>query len=237
MSALAGVWPGYDLAAIPMVLVSVGAEGEVGAVVAFNHPNPEALGPFAGDLNVDGHRVVVVEDPADPDHLASMAPFRFFADIGGVDTLVVVGQRGDTLRDPDTPQFAALVAHEAFHRYQLDEWVLGTFALDADGLARDVAGYDFSVWNLELVLLESRILIAAYQAESLADTERLARQFAAVRSVRHDRDPRVALDEYQERMEGSARYIEHRIGTRSAAGTRRPTTPPTSPTTTTGLMT
>ena len=200
-----GVWPGYDLAAIPTVLVSLDAGGGVAAVVAFNHPNPEALGSEIRNIDVDGHRVAIVGQVADPNRLASMAPFDFFADIGGADTFVLVGQRGEPGREPGTPEFIAMVVHEAFHRYQFDEWA-------PDAAFQDVAGYDFSHENLEMALLENRILIAAYQADTIPETERLARQFAAVRSARHQRDPRMALDEQQERMEGSARWIEHGIG-------------------------
>ncbi len=201
----AGVWPGYDLAAIPTVLVTLDVGGRVVAVVAFNHPNPEALGSEIRHIDVDGHRVAVVGQAADPDKLVSMAPFDFFADIGGTDTFVVIAQRGEPGREPDPPEFIALIVHEAFHRYQFDEWV-------PDTAFQDVAGYDFSQENLELALLENRILIAAYQADTIPETERLARQFAAVRSARHQHDSRVVLDEQQERMEGSARWIEHRIG-------------------------
>ena len=205
VSESAGVWPGYDLAAIPVVLVSVDAEGSIGAVTAFNHPDPQALGSPVRGFDVDGHQVAVIDEVADPDRLASMAPFDFFADIGGTETFVLVGRPGEPGMEPGTPEFVALLAHEAFHRHQFDAWVPGD-------LLQDVDGYDFSAANLELMLLENRILIAAYEAGTLADAERLARQFAAVRSARHDRDGRVALDENQERIEGSARYIEHRIG-------------------------
>ena len=205
VSESGGAWPGYDLADIPTVLVSAGGDGSVGAVVAFNHPTPSPLGSAILDVEVGGHRVAVVREPADPERLASMAPFDFFADIGGTETFVLVGQRGDPGRDPDTPGFVAMVAHEAFHRYQFDHWVPGS-------VVQDVEGYDFGAENLELMLLENRILVAAYQARTVAETERLARQFAAVRAARHERDPRVALDEEQERIEGSARWIEHRMG-------------------------
>ncbi|MDE0189159.1 MAG: hypothetical protein OXN80_08665 [bacterium] len=200
-----GVWPGYDLAAIPTVLVTLDAGGGVAAVVAFSHPDPEGLGSEIRHIDVDGHRVAIVGQVADPNRLASMAPFDFFADIGGADTFVLVGQRGEPGREPGTPEFIAMVVHEAFHRYQFDEWA-------PDAAFQDVAGYDFSHENLEMALLENRILIAAYQADTPAETERLAHQFVAVRAARHQRDARVVLDEQQERMEGSARWIEHRIG-------------------------
>lgn len=205
VSESAGAWPGYDLADIPTVLVSVDAGGRVEAVVAFNHPNSSALGSAIASVEVDGHRVAVIREPADPEGLVSLAPFDFFADIGGVVTYVLVGQRGEAGREPDTPGFVAMIAHEGFHRYQFDHWVPGATVQDVDG-------YDFGTENLELVLLENRILVAAYRAATVPETERLAHQFAAVRSARHARDARAALDEEQERMEGSARWIEHRMG-------------------------
>ena len=198
-------WPGYDLSAIPTVMVSVDVEGRIEAVVAFNHPDPTALGSAIHSAELDGHRVAVVGEPADPERLLSLAPFDFFADIGGVQTYVLVAERGEPGREPDTPGFVAMVAHEGFHRYQFDHWAPGAGV-------QDVEGYDFGAENLELVLLENRILVAAYQAGTVPETERLARQFAAVRAIRHARDPRVLLDEEQERMEGSARWIEHHMG-------------------------
>ena len=198
-------WPGYDLAAIPTVLVSVDVQGGIEAVVAFNHPSPDALGSAIHSAGFEGHRVAVVGEPADPERLLSLAPFDFFADIGGVKTYVLVAQRGEPGREPDTPGFVAMVAHEGFHRFQFDHWVPGAGV-------QDVEGYDYGAENLELVLLENRILVAAYQAGTVPEAERLARQFAAVRTIRHARDPRILLDEEQERMEGSARWIEHHIG-------------------------
>lgn len=205
VSGSVGAWPGYDLSAIPTVLLSVGAEGGIEAVAAFNHPDPNALGRAIHRAELDGHRVAVIGEPADPERLLSLAPFDFFADIGGVKTYVLVAQRGEPGREPDTPGFVAMVAHEGFHRYQFDHWVPGA-------AVQDVEGYDFGAENLELVLLENRILVAAYQAGTALETERLARQFAAVRAIRHARDPRVLHDEEQERMEGSARWIEHHMG-------------------------
>ena len=205
MSATSGVWPGFDLASIPAVLAAIDDEGAIEAVVAFNHPNPLALGAPIRSLDVDGHTITVIGEVADPDWLAARVPFDFFADVGGTDTFVLFAQEGELGRESGTPDFVAMLVHEAFHRYQWDEW--------RPGMARQyVDRYDFSAASLELVLLENRILIAAYHADNPSDLERLARQFAAVRATRRQRDFRVAHDEAQERTEGSARLIEHRIG-------------------------
>ena len=205
VSATTGVWPGFDLASIPTVLAAIDDEGAVEATVAFNHPNPHALGTPIRSLDIDGHEIAVIGELADPDWLALRAPFDLYADVGGTATYVVVGQEGELGLEPNTPSFIALLVHEAFHRYQGDEW--------RTGMARQYFDrYDYSAANLELVLLENRILIAAYRADNPGDLERLARQFAAVRATRRQRDFRVAHDEETERSEGSARFIEHRIG-------------------------
>ena len=203
--ATSGVWPGFDLASIPTVLVAIDEGGAVRATVAFNHPNPLALGIPIRSLDVDGHEITVIGEVADPDWLAARDPYDFFADVGGTDTFVLISQEGEFGRESGTPEFIAMLVHEAFHRYQWDEWRPGT----AD---QYVDRYDFSAANLELVLLENRILGAAYRADDSGDLERLARQFAAVRATRRQRDFRVAHDEAQERTEGSARFVEHLIG-------------------------
>ncbi len=205
VSASTGAWPGYELAAIPAVLVSVDREGAISAVVAFNHPNPDPLGSPILRQDVGGHEAAVVVEPTDPDALFAMAPFDFYADIGGTSTFVLIGQQGDPATEPDSPAFSALLAHETFHRFQFDNW-------SEDATVHSLEGYDLSQASLELVLLEGRILISAHEAASAAEAERLARQFTAVRAARHEASPSVGLDEQQERIEGSARYLEHLIG-------------------------
>ena len=200
-----GVWPGLDLASIPTVLAKVDDGGVVEAAVTFNHPNPRALGTPTRGLDVDGDSIVVIGEVAAPDWLASRIPFDLFANVGGVDTFVVIAKEGRFLLEPGTPDFVATIVHEAFHRHELEEW-----APSATG--QYFEGYDYSAANLELALLENRILIAAYQAGNPGDLERLARQFAAVRATRRQRDHRIHHDEQQERTEGTARYIEHLIG-------------------------
>ena len=205
VSASAGVWPGYDLASIPAVLAVIDSKGSVGAVVAFNHPSPHGLGAAIHSLEIDGHEILVIGEVADPDRLLSWAPIDLFADVGGTDTFVMIGQQGEFGLEPNSPFFVALIVHEAFHRYQIEEWAPSASVQYLDS-------YNYSAANLELALLENRILMAAYRAEVPADLELLARQFAAVRAVRHQRDHRTAHDEEQERSEGSARWIEHRVG-------------------------
>jgi len=205
VSVSIGVWPGYDLASIPAVLAVIDSEGVVGAVVAFNHPNPHALGAPIHSLEIDGHEILVIGEVAEPDRLVAWAPFDLFADVGGTDTFVMISREGEPGFELNNPFFVVLIVHEAFHRHQIEEWA-------ASATVQYLDSYDYSAANLELALLENRILIAAYRAEVPTDLERLAHQFAAVRAVRHQRDHRIAHDEEQERLEGSAQWIEHRIG-------------------------
>ena len=205
VSATSDVWPGFNLASIPTVLAAIDDEGAVAATVAFNHPNPQALGTPGRSMGVDGHKIAVISELADPDWLAARAPYDFFADVSGTDTFVLIAQESKLGHESGTPEFISVLVHEAFHRYQWDEWRPGTAQQYVDR-------YNFSAANLELALLENRILIAAYRADDPSALERLARQFAAVRATRRQRDFRVAHDEAQERAEGSARFIEHRIG-------------------------
>lgn len=205
VSASVGVWPGYDLASIPAVLAVIDSKGDVGAVVAFNHPSPHGLGVATHGLEIDGHEILVIGEAADTDRLASRTPIDLFADVGGTDTFVMISREGEPGFELNSPYFVALIVHEAFHRHQIEEWA-------ARATDQYLDSYDYSAANLELALLENRILMAAYGAEVTADLERLSRQFAAVRSVRRQRDHRIAHDEEQERLEGSARWIEHRIG-------------------------
>ncbi|MCE2512726.1 MAG: hypothetical protein J4F50_09285 [Acidimicrobiia bacterium] len=205
VSASAGVWPGYDLASIPAVMAVIDSKGAVGAVVAFNHPNPHGLGAAIHSLEIDGHEILVIGEVADPDRLVSWAPFDLFANVGGTDTFVMISKPGEFGFELNSTFFVALLMHEAFHRHQIEECA-------ASATVQYLDSYDYSAANLELALLENRILMAAYRAEVPADLERLARQFSAVRAVRRQRDHRMAHDEEQERSEGFARWIEHHIG-------------------------
>ena len=94
--------------------------------------------------------------------------------------------------------------HEFFHHYQIGEWTL---------VARQGFNtYVYSAGNLELAVLEDRALRAAATAEDGAARLRAASHFAAIRHMRSTRLAQVAHDEGQERIEGTARYLERRLG-------------------------
>ena len=76
---------------------------------------------------------------------------------------------------------------------------------------QDVENYAYTADNLELATLEERALAAAVTADDATMRETAARRFAAIRLVRWQADPRVVLDNDQERFEGTARYLEHRL--------------------------
>lgn len=103
-------------------------------------------------------------------------------------------------------QWALYLAHEVFHRFQLDNW-------NEQGGAQDTADYPLDETHLALIMLETAALRAAVDARSEAARAEHTRLFIAVREERMGRYAEVELlDLPQEQIEGTARYVEHRIG-------------------------
>ena len=91
-----------------------------------------------------------------------------------------------------------------FHRYQFARF-------GGRRGAQDIENYAFDADNIAMATLEERALKEAVTAGDRATREAAARRFAAIRSTRFLADRRVVLDHDQERFEGSARYLEHRM--------------------------
>ena len=199
-----GVWPGFVPNEHPVVLAYKNDGGKLVAALAINHPDPAALGD-ATPVDVEGlpagtaHRI---ESPVDAEILEAMPTFEFHATLGGVDSFAMNAGGSDAFFDPLTTDYVSTLLHEMFHRYQ-DE------AFDGDIGAQDVDGYAYSPANLELAVLEDRALRVAVTTDDVAERERAAQWFAALRLNRRSADDRVTLDDSQERFEGSARFLEH----------------------------
>ena len=101
-------------------------------------------------------------------------------------------------------QWREFVMHEFFHHYQKGAWT--------PAFHQDFRGYAYVGTNLELAALEDRALRAAGTAEDKETRLRAASHFAAIRLMRSAQLAQVAHDEGQERLEGSARYLERRLG-------------------------
>ena len=103
-------------------------------------------------------------------------------------------------------QWALYLAHEVFHRFQLDNW-------NEQSGAQDTADYPLDETHLALIMLETAALRAALDARSEAARAERTRLFIAVREERMGRYAEVELlDLPQEQIEGTAKYMEHRLG-------------------------
>ncbi len=204
-SGAQGVWTGFDPNDHPAVIVYKSDPREVESLLAINYPSPGSLGDSTA-LNVGDtpfrslSRVVNVE----PDFVAQLKViphFELSVDLAGVDSFAIVADRNS--RDPT--DWTAMFIHEMFHRYQL-------FSPFGDGWGhQDFDGYPFDAGNLALATLEDRALKAALAASDDATRETAARRFAAIRIERLRSDYLVSHDDHQERIEGTAQYLEHRF--------------------------
>ena len=206
-SGAQGVWTGFDPNDHPAIIAYKSDSGEVESLLAINYPSPRALGDAtalnAGDAPFRTlSRIVNVE----PEYAAEFKAIQFLelsADLAGVDSFVIAAD-GDTF-DPTNPRWASTFIHEMFHRHQL-------YSTFADGWGhQDFEGYPFDADNLALATLEDRALKDALAAGDGAALETAAWRFAAVRVERSRSYYRLSHDNHQERIEGTARYLEHRF--------------------------
>ena len=203
-----GVWTGFEPSDHPALAVLKTESGDIDSALALNFPSPEVLGNATG-LSTDHtpfsslHRIDSLEaDIATV--LMRIEFFEFNAILGGVDSFVVVARKGDFVFDPAGLRWSVLFVHELFHRYQFAAFrgVRGP---------QNLEGYPLTAENLALAALEDRALTKAISTTDEDLRATAARHFAAVRITRLTADQRIRLDNDQERFEGTARYLEHRL--------------------------
>lgn len=203
-----GVWTGFDPGEHPSVAVYKSANNEVESALAINFPSPETLGdatklsvngtPFASLYRIDNITADVKQT------FSSIPSFEFNANLTGVDSFVMIADVGDDFLNPASLDWVSTFLHEMFHRYQ------GFQFTGSEGY-QDVENYAFDANNIALATLEERALMAAVTSNNATTQESAAKHFAAIRMVRLMADERVILDNDQERFEGTARYLEHRL--------------------------
>lgn len=211
--AIQGVWTGFEPNDHPALAVLKNENGGVDSVLALNFPSPEELGDVttlstAGTPFQSLHRI----DNIDADviqRLTAIENFSFNEYLRGVDSLVVVARDGDFVLDPTELRWSVLFIHEMFHRYQHASFK------GARGL-QSLETYPLTAENLALAALEDRALTKAISTTDDDVRSTAARHFAAIRITRLTADQRVALDNDQERFEGTARYLEHRLASTDA---------------------
>lgn len=205
---IAGEWPGFEPNEHPAVLALKSSDGELQGAIAVNFPAPDVLGD-AEELDVSGTPLTSahhITNPAESEKLQQLTGFDFHFEIGGVDSFAMEAGGPDDFFDPGTDDYVGTYLHEMFHRWQ-DE------GFSADIGSQDVEGYAYTSENLALAALEERALVQALATDDDDDRVLAARQVSAIRLARMAADPRVAdLDNSQERYEGTARYLEHRLG-------------------------
>lgn len=91
-----------------------------------------------------------------------------------------------------------------FHRYQNQRFT-GPFG------DQDVQNCPVTADAIAMAALEERALAEALETNSQLVRETAARRLSALRMARLQADERIVLDNEQERFEGSARYVEHRL--------------------------
>ncbi len=207
-----GVWKGFVPNEHPAIIVRKDTSNQLVGAVAFNHPEPEALGNVTAvdAAGLPFRSVHLVTDPTDAAAMDALEGFDFHAKLGGVDSFAMVAVEADDFFDPTSKDYVSTLLHEMFHRYQNQAF--------QQMAGQDIEGYAYTAENLELAVLEERALHAAVTATTDEAREAAASHFAAIRQTRLAADPRVELDDSQETFEGSARYIEHRLSDDSTAG-------------------
>ena len=130
--------------------------------------------------------------------------FDFNVNLQGIDSLVVIARKGDFVLDPAGLHWSALFIHEMFHRYQRASFkgIRGP---------QDLEAYPLTADNLRLAALENRALAKAISTTDADVQTTAAHHFAAIRITRLRADQQIELDNDQERFEGTARYLEHRL--------------------------
>ena len=204
-----GVWTGFEPNDHPALVVLRTDDEEIDSALAINFPTPHELGD-AAELSADDtpfrslHRLNRVDTNV-ARVLSTVEHFGFNIYLKGVDAFVIVAREGHFFADPDQPDFGAYFIHELFHRHQHT-------AFRETGGFRNLESYPLTTQNIELSTLEDRALYEAITTSDVEAREQAARRFAGIRIIRHAADYRLAVENGYEISEGTARYMEHRLG-------------------------
>ncbi len=185
------VWPGYDVFGQPVLLYEAGVRSFLIA-----HPNP----PAGYEPVFAGPRPVFVKQGPVP---GLNFTFEFHFPVNGADSFAYRYKAdGRPAQDMHT------VVHERFHVFQKTGFKPGRYGQRSS----EPDGED-----LAMAALEQKALKAALAASG-AEAARFAGQFIAVREARYARFPDARLPEnYEERSEGTARYVDQALMLRDSA--------------------
>lgn len=141
--------------------------------------------------------------------------FDFNFDLQGTPTFIMkyvaIGSSPEEGSAPNSHDWTLFVAHEGMHNFQNPTtWQ----TLPGE---QDIAGYPLVAEHIGLIILEDKLITQALSILNNngdnASLDVVLRQMIAVRKTRMNGWSEVALlDLPQEQVEGTARYVEHRLG-------------------------
>lgn len=182
-----------------------------------NHPKAADLAtatliePASDGSMPDTYRLNTIPNAAE---ISKFSNFDFNHDIAGTPTFVMKynSEKEDSFSAPSGPDWTLFVAHEGMHNYQS----AGGKFKEFNG-TQDFENYPLNEDNIALILLEQKLFEQILKL-ILADTDSsgldvVIRQLISVRESRLKQWSAVRThDLYQEQTEGTARYIEHSLG-------------------------
>lgn len=200
---------GYPLHQMPIYVVDIGAsssdqpKGRRGFLI--NHPAPPK-----GAKKLSKAEAFGLEKVWSYDKQASQleAPgFQFQLKINNVSTFAIGYGESEGVR-PRASEFLALLVHEGFHKVQL---LKGTWRHHHSTIS--TTNYPFRKGDIALSLLENRVLRAALKG---GDADLALKTFYVLRHKRllqagSKKSFLLRHDNEQERIEGTALYIEHKM--------------------------
>lgn len=200
LAEMTPTWDGFDPTEHPAVVLLVEDDGSITTGFTVNHPAPSAVGSATP---VDGQAgVFYLSELTSPIDLPPNGFFDWGVDVGGVPSFILTTEIANEFAPAGSDAWRALFVHEMFHLHQRS-WTGQRFGQGG-------GQYDYSLDNLELVLLEDAALVAAIEAFTLDGATQALEHFVALRAVRLESFPSTALDEQQEASEGTAQWFEWR---------------------------
>lgn len=133
---------------------------------------------------------------------------EFQWDLAGTPTFVLfyTDSQDESFNNPTTDAWDAFLIHEALHHQQEGTWQ------QRDDELQNVKNYPLEQHHIADIFLEVQTLLDAVSAKNSIERRQAIQYFVAVRKARMASHPIIyGMDGMQERYEGTAHYIEHRL--------------------------
>ena len=214
----ASLWnTSYRLDQMPLLLVYRDAEGKDRHAYLLNHPHAKQLAsaePLVFDPSLLPLPPMVKlttlprAEGLNQNDLSQLQYAEFQWPLAGVPTLVVFYRDSgeDSFSIPTSASWDAFLIHEGLHHHQEGLW------RQRDDELQNVRDYPLAQVDIADILLETQALLSALSAKTEEGRRQAVRHFVSVRTARMTSDPIIhGMDGTQERYEGTAHYLEHRL--------------------------